>query len=336
MRALVPGLLVAAAGCAVSLVATLLPVPVSALLVALVLGAALRAAGVLPASTGPGLAWAARRPLRLGVVLLGLGLSVPAVLALGVRGVVVVVVTVVATATATLAAGRALGVPPVLRTLVAAGFSICGAAAVVATAAVVDPDGDHEEDVGVALALVTAFGTVTLVALPLVAGLLGLDDATAGIWIGASVHEVAQVVAAGGAVSAAALGAAAATKLGRVVLLAPFVAVVGVARRRGARDDAVAGRARSQPPLVPLFVVGFLAAVALRASGLLPDGVLDVAATVTTVLLATAMVALGTGVDVRRLARGMRGRGSGPRAAALAAVATGVAVVVPGVLLLLW
>lgn len=326
-------------------------VPVSALVLAIVAGAVLRNVGAVRASAQPGLTWSARRLLRAGVVLLGLQLSLPAVAALGVRGVVVIVATVVVTFGATVLLGPALGVPRRLALLVATGFSICGAAAVAAMSAVVDPEGGHEgadDDAATAVALVTLFGTLALVALPLLAGPVGFDDDAAGLWIGASVHEVAQVVAAGGAVSAAALAVATVTKLGRVVLLAPLVAGVGlVVRSRrvtagptapapgpasgpgpapGYGDGpAVASRA-TRPPLVPLFVLGFLAAVALRSTGVLPEVVLDAASWATTALLTAAMVGLGAGVDVRRLRR------TGGRAALLGAASTLVAAGVSGVL----
>ncbi|WP_223148158.1 putative sulfate exporter family transporter [Actinotalea sp. JY-7885] len=331
MRRLLPGLLVAAL---VTAVALLVPrvLTVSALVVAIAVGAVLRNVGALPETTRPGLAWAARRLLRAGVVLLGLQLSLPAVADLGVRGVVVIVVSVAVTFAATVLLGPVLGVSRRLTLLVATGFSICGAAAVAAMSAVVDPDGEAEEDTATAVALVTLFGTVALVALPLLVGALGLSDDDAGLWIGASVHEVAQVVAAGGAVSAAALAVATVTKLGRVVLLAPLVAGVGaVLRARSAvpaGGQGGTGAPASRPPLVPLFVLGFLAAVALRSTGLVPDVVLDVASQVTTALLTAAMVGLGAGVDLRRLLR------TGGRAAVLGAASTVVAASASAALIL--
>lgn len=318
---LFPGVALAAVAAAVSLVTGRFT-GVSALVVAIVLGAAARNLRVLPAWAGPGTGWTAKRVLRAGVVLLGLQLSVPAVLDLGVGGLTVVLVTVPVTFAATLLIGRLLRVPSTMTLLVATGFAICGAAAVAAMSAVADPDGEREEDTATAIALVTLYGTVALVVLPVLVGVLGWSDRAAGLWIGASVHEVAQVVAAGGAVSATALAVATVTKLGRVVLLAPLVAAVGlVLRRRAVRDGAaVLGLGhRGRPPVLPLFVAGFLLAVAVRSTGLLPDAVVQHAQTVTTALLAAAMFALGTGVDVRSLVR------TGGRAAALGGASTLVA-----------
>jgi uncharacterized integral membrane protein (TIGR00698 family) len=327
MPALLPGLLLVAAAAALALVVA--PPAVSALVIAIVLGAALRNLRLLPDGALPGVAWASKRTLRTGIVLLGLQLSVPAVLGLGADGLLVIAATVVVTFGVTLLAGRLLRVPPVMTLLVATGFSICGAAAVAAMSAVADPEGEHEEDTATAVGLVTLFGTVALVALPLLVPVLGLGSTAAGLWIGASVHEVGQVVAAGSAVSTAVLGVATLTKLGRVVLLAPLVAGVGVVLRRRAvlEGSAVTGLAgRPRPPVLPLFVAGFLVTVAVRSTGWVPAPVLDVAQTVTTALLTAAMFALGTAVDLRALVR------TGGRATALGAVSTLVAAVTAGVL----
>lgn len=137
-----------------------------------------------------------------GIVLLGLQLLLSDVLALG-PGVIALVVGVVGvTFAATLAIGRALRLPWDLTALVASGFSICGAAAVAAADSVVRA---RREMATTAIGLVVLFGTLMIPLMPLLTGALGLDERTAGLWIGASTHEVAQVVAAGGLVGGAAL-----------------------------------------------------------------------------------------------------------------------------------
>ncbi|GEL47844.1 membrane protein [Cellulomonas hominis] len=317
VRELAPGVAAAVAVAALCVGLTAVVPVLPGLLVAIVLGAAARSAGLVPVALDPGLAWAGRRLLRAGVVLLGLQLSLGDLLGLGLREVAVLLATVAATFAATLWLGPRLGVGRALTLLVATGFSICGAAAVAGMSPVADAD---EEDVATAVALVTVYGSVALVALPLVAGALGLSDRTAGLWAGMSVHEVAQVVAAAGTVSAAALTVAVVAKLARVLLLAPLVAGVGVARRRGRSAGAGGGRGTGRrAPLVPLFVAGFVAAVLVRSAGLVPDAVLPAVKPVTTLALAAAMTALGTQIHVGRLVR------TGGRPLALGAVATVVA-----------
>jgi uncharacterized integral membrane protein (TIGR00698 family) len=334
-RRLVPGLsLVGAATVVVLLGARLVPT-VSPLVVALVLGVAVapvlarlgatRRATAAVVATRPGVAWTSGVVLRAGVVLLGFQLSVPEVLALGWRGLVVVTTTLAVTFAGTLALGRALRVPHVTSLLVATGFSVCGAAAVSAMQGVVrrpgaTPGEVREDDDGVAasLALVTVYGTLAIVALPWLASVLGLADDRAGLWIGASVQEVAQVVTAAGTISDPALATATVAKLARVALLAPLVTVAGVLVARGARRAARAvaasspggGRVGTTPDgpdrrvaPVPWFVVGFVLAVALRSLGVVPAPVLAVLATTTTVAFVAAMFALGLGVDVPYLLR---------------------------------
>ncbi|WP_410638993.1 YeiH family protein [Amycolatopsis sp. lyj-346] len=263
-----------------------------ALTVAVVLGVVAGSTPVLTGEHRRAVAALTKRLLRAGVVLLGLQLAVPTVLALGPGTLAAVVVTVAVTFAGTLGLARLARVPRALALLVATGFSICGASAIAAVEGVIERD---DEDVATAVALVTCYGSFALAALPLLARALGLDAARTGSWAGLSVHEVAQVVAAAGPAGAAAVGIAVVVKLSRVVLLAPVVALVGVTQR--VRRDAHA-------PLVPLFVLGFLAMVAVRSTGLVPAFVLDVAKTASTLLLAGALFGLGCAVRLGALLRG--------------------------------
>lgn len=273
----------------------------SPLLVAILLGVLLGNTWRLPAAVEPGISLAARRLLRLGIVVLGLQLSLRDIVGLG-AGMLLVVLAVVGLGIgSTLWLGKVLGVPPARRLLIACGFSICGAAAVAAVEGVVESE---EEDVATAVALVVAFGTLMIPIAPLLGTLVGLDDHGRGLLAGASIHEVAQVVAAGGLIGGPALGAAVLVKLSRVLMLAPVIAVIGWRRRR----DGRAGRGRPdrspavrRPPIVPLFVVGFLAAALLRTADVLPAGVLQAAPVAQNLLLGAAMFALGCGVHLGRL-----------------------------------
>nr|WP_189053362.1 putative sulfate exporter family transporter [Longimycelium tulufanense] len=294
--------------------ANLVAPAISALTVAIVLGVVVGNLPVLPAATRPGLAWATRRLLRVGVVFLGLQLAVPQVLGLGAGTLLTVLATVVLTFAGTLLLGRALGLSRGLSMLVGTGFAICGASAVAAMEGVVERD---EEDVATAIALVTLYGSLAIVALPLLAGPVGLAGADFGRWSGASVHEVAQVVAAASPAGAMAVATAVVVKLSRVVLLAPLVAAVSMMERRR-RAAAEGGR----PPLVPLFVLGFLAMVLVRSTGAVPDAALDVAKTLTTLLLAGALFGLGSGVRLAALVR------TGPRALLLGLLSTLLAMAV--------
>jgi uncharacterized integral membrane protein (TIGR00698 family) len=314
VRALLPGLLVAAAGTAVAFgVSRLLPA-VSALTVAVVLGVLV--GQVLPEAARAGLAWATTKLLRLGVVLLGLQLGLSEVFGLGGWTVLAVVVTVLVAFVGTLALGRVVGVSRGLGLMVATGFSICGASAIAAMDSVTETD---REDVATAVTLVTLYGSAAIALVPLIGGGLGLAPEQLGAWAGLSVHEVAQVVAAASPAGAAAVGIAVVVKLTRVVLLAPMVAGVSIVERRRRGVPAGGGK---RPPIVPLFVLGFLATMLLRSSGIVPAGLLSVAQVLTTLLFAAALFGLGTGVRLGRLlTTGRRGLVLGALSTVLVALA---------------
>jgi uncharacterized integral membrane protein (TIGR00698 family) len=303
-----PGLGLTTAGIALSYAVNLALPTVSALTAAVVIGVVVNHLPWVPAATRPGLTWATRRLLRGGVVLLGLQLAVPQLVRLGGGIVLAVVVTVATGFLGTLGIGRLLRVPRGLALLVATGFSICGASAIAAMEGVADRE---DEDVATGVALVTSYGGLAIVLVPVVGGWLGLHGVALGTWAGLSVHEVAQVVAAATPAGTAAVAAAVVVKLSRVVLLAPMVAAVGLAERR---RRPVSGGAR--PPVVPLFVLGFLAMIAVRGAGLVPPGVLTVAGTATTLSLAGALFGLGTTVRIPALVR------TGPKALLLGLAAT--------------
>ncbi|WP_372458975.1 YeiH family protein [Streptomyces hygroscopicus] len=293
-----------------------------------------------------GLSFAGKRLMRLGIVLLGLKLSLDDVLGLGWATVAMVLGVVAATFCGTWWLGRRMGLPGDQPLLIATGYSICGASAIGAVSEVSDSD---ERDVATSVALVTLCGTLAIAVLPLLQHPLGLDDAAFGRWVGASVHDVGQVVATAQTAGPAALGDAVLVKLVRVALLAPLVAALATAvrvRARGARATgteadgseaegtratepraegaratepravgAVGARAegatRRRPPLVPLFVLGFLAMTALRSTGILATAALDAAATAQELLLAAALFGLGSAVHLPSLSR------TGARVAAL-------------------
>ena len=282
------GVALAAALAAVA-VSGLVPL-LGALLVALALGTVVANTPLAHARALVGHAAVTKLLLRLGVVLLGLRLPLGDVAAIGAAGVLVVAATVVLTYAATRALGTRLGLDQRLVTLLAAGFSICGAAAI---AALADAVGARQKDVAHSVALVTIYGTAMIVLVPWAAAGLGLSEEQGAIWAGASIHEVAQVVAAASIIGPGAVAVATTVKLGRVALLAPTYLVAV----RGVGAPASAGRV----PLLPWFLVGFVVMVALRSSDLLPGQLVGAADDVTTVLLAAGMFGLGLGLRMREL-----------------------------------
>ncbi|MDP9433459.1 MAG: putative sulfate exporter family transporter [Actinomycetota bacterium] len=297
--AVLPGLLVVAFGTAVALIAARVVPGLHASTGAVALGALLANAGLHRPLLHAGTQFASGQLLRIAVVLLGLQLAVPQLFGLGVNGALVVAATVTVTFCGTRLLGRLLGVPPARTLLIATGFSICGASAIAAMKEVADGD---EDDTAVAIALVTLYGSLAIVLLPLLQGPLGLSTAEFGSWVGASVHDLGQTVATAEAVPGA-LAAAVVVKLSRVVLLAPLVTGVAMSRSRRLRAAGTDGLAERRPPRVPLFVAGFLAAIAVNSAGLLPAPALTVAGVAQQVTLVAALVGLGTGIRFSTLRR---------------------------------
>ncbi|MDT0168638.1 putative sulfate exporter family transporter [Pseudarthrobacter sp. BRE9] len=300
---LVPGLLTAAAAVAAAfLVDGLLPaLPAMTLAVVLgVLAANLPGAGTWTGGRArPGLDFAGKHLMRGGIVLLGLKVSVMDVLGLGWLALVLIVGVVAASFGGTYAISRLFRLTPVTSLLVATGFSICGASAIGAMAAVRRIR--HAETV-LPVALVTLCGTLAIGVLPLLAQPLGLTATVFGAWTGASVHDVGQVVATAQTAGTAALAVAVVVKLTRVLLLAPVAALAGVHHRKGVRAlDAADGVSTTMPPLVPLFVAGFVAMVALRSTGWLSAGWLELGGTLQDILLGAALFGLGSAVRIRIL-----------------------------------
>jgi len=292
-RALLPGLGLAFAGFALATLAHLAVPVVPTLTACVVLGIVFTAIpwpDRVRDIAQPGLATAARRLLRLGIVLLGFRLSLADIAGLGWLVLGLIVAIVLLTFFLTFALGRAFRLPGDQPLLIAAGFSICGASAIGAMAGVTR---SKDADTATPVALVTLCGTLAIAVLPALQPVLGLDAAQFGLWTGASVHDVGQVVATAQVAGASALAIAVVVKLTRVALLAPLVAVTGaVLRREG-----------GNPVVVPLFLVGFLAAVAARTFLPLPAEFIAAAEDVQLVLLGMALFGLGAAIRIGPLAR---------------------------------
>lgn len=291
-----PGLLLCAAAAAVGIAVNAVLPAASPLIIAIVLGIALTNAVKLPAAAGPGITFASKKLLRLGIVFLGLQLVLSDIASLGLPLLLVIICIVAGGIFGTLLLGRLLKMRAAQTLLIACGFSICGAAAVAGVEGVTDSE---EEDVVTAVALVVIFGTLMIGAVPLASHLLGLSPETSGMWAGGSIHEIAQVVAAGGIIGGGALATAVVVKLARILMLAPVVAVLSVRRRRSGNI----GASEKRPPIVPLFIIGFLAMVVLRSFVDLPGAVIQAGSFAQTALLSAAMFGLGCGVKIRSLMR---------------------------------
>jgi len=274
----------------------------SPMILAILLGMLYRNLVGTPHRAKAGIAFSLRRLLRLAIILLGLQLTAQQVVEVGARGMAIIVLTLAASFVAIKLLGRLLRVEPKLAQLIAAGTSVCGASAVIAANSVTD---GSDEDVAYAIACVTMFGSLSMFLYPVLPGLLGLDAHQYGLWAGASIHEIAQVVAAAFQNGKEAGDFGTIAKLSRVTLLAPVVLALGwfAARRRAAHHHA--GPRKAAP--MPWFVLGFVALILVNSLDILPDAVKTGSVPVTTFLLSVALAAMGLETDLRKLAaKGLR------------------------------
>ncbi|MBT2595100.1 YeiH family protein [Arthrobacter sp. ISL-72] len=275
-----------------------------------------------------GLDFAGKHMMRAGIVVLGLKVSVMDVLGLGWQALLLITAVVLASFAGTYGIARMFRLTRDASLLIATGFSICGASAIGAMAAV---RRIRHVDTVLPVALVTLCGTLAIGVLPLLLHPLQLTPEVFGAWTGASVHDVGQVVATAQTAGTGALAIAVVVKLTRVILLAPMVAAAGLHQRavmgrspRTGPGEAGSGPSRSGPhrpgptelpvpapeadgaelrlpPVVPLFVIGFMAMVALRSTGWLSAGWLEAAAAVQDLLLGIALFGLGSAARVQTL-----------------------------------
>jgi uncharacterized integral membrane protein (TIGR00698 family) len=267
---------------------------IEALVVALLLGMAVRAFWRPSAAFGPGIRFAGKQLLELAVAVLGVSVDLPLLVRAGpALGVAIISIVAVGLGVGVLIA-RALGLRRRLAILVACGNAICGNSAIAAVAPVIGADAD---DVASSIAFTAILGVIVVLGLPLLIAPLRLTHYQYGVLAGLTVYAVPQVLAAAFPVSALSGEVATLVKLVRVLMLGPVVLFFSL------RERNQFGRAPSLRALVPWFIVGFLALAALRAAGLLPASWIAPTRLVSTNLTIVAMGALGLSADVRMVAK---------------------------------
>ena len=237
----------------------------------------------------PGLDFASRTILRLGVALLGMRITLDQIAGIGAGVVALTAIAVALTIMVGFALAKTVKLEGKLGVLMGGATAICGASAALAIAAVLPKGPTHERDTILTVVCVTTLSTIAMVTYPLLTAALGMDDVTAGVFFGATIHDVAQVVGAGGLVSPAAQDSATIMKLFRVALLLPAVLVISFLFRK-AHTGADAG---AKPPLLPWFLIAFAALVALNSTGTVPASVTGFLQGASTWCLVIAIAALG-------------------------------------------
>ena len=244
----------------------------------------------------PGIRFASRNILRFGVALLGARITTTEVMDLGWQAVALILVSVLATILAGALIGRLGGLKNDQSILSAGAVAICGASAALAISSVLPSHKDHERNTILTVAGVTALSTVAMVIYPVLVSYLDYDDVTAGVFLGATIHDVAQVVGAGYIVSDQAGEISTLVKLIRVACLVPVVIVISLIMHRKRSADA------AKEPLLPWFLVAFVVLVVVNSLGWIPERVHDVLTPVSSWSLLTAVAALGVRTSLKSLA----------------------------------
>nr|WP_300309712.1 YeiH family protein [Halomonas sp.] len=251
----------------------------------------------------PGLAFATRWLLRGGIVLFGLSLTFTQVLDLGPKVLLLDALVITSILIAGYMIGtRLLGMDRETTLLTCAGSAICGAAAVLATESTIR---SRPAAASMAVATVVLFGSLAMLLYPMMYPWLGMNEGLFGVYIGATIHEVAQVVAAGDAVGPTALANAVIVKLVRVMLLVPFLLIVGqwwLRHHAAASASADAGQVAEKGKLViPWFALGFIVMVGVNSLEVIPAGLHDGLVLVGQLSLTMAMAALGLNTRMEKL-----------------------------------
>ena len=272
---------------------------VETLVIAILLGTLIRSLWVPPSYLQSGIAYAGKQMLEFAVVLLGASVSAMTIVAAGPVLLLSVVLVVAGALTASFLIGRALNLPPKMATLIASGNAICGNSAIAAVAPVI---GASQADVAASIAFTAVLGVVTVLVLPAVGDILGMTLSQYGTLAGMTVYAVPQVLAATVPVGPKAVEMGTLVKLVRVLMLGPVCLVLAViVHRLGTKGGGTAKLGFGK--MVPWFIIGFMAMLAIRSLGLIPGVLVDPIKLAAGALTTIAMAALGLGVDVRVVAR---------------------------------
>ena len=274
---------------------------IEALVIAILIGMAIRSLGNLSDRFQAGIAFSAKQLLEVAVMLLGASISFAMIAASGSLLLASVIVIVLITLGASYTLSRMLGLPLKLSILIACGNSICGNSAIAAVAPVIGADGD---DIASSISFTAILGVMMVLGLPLLIPLLRLSATQYGILAGLTVYAVPQVLAATVPAGLVSTQIGTLVKLVRVLMLGPVVLGFSLLASRWHDPKAAqAGKRFDLFKFIPWFILGFLALAALRSLGVIPRDLAEPIRRVTVFLTVVSMAALGLGVDVRVLAR---------------------------------
>ena len=245
--------------------------------------------------TGEGIAFAARTLLRVGVALLGVRISVEMVQQLGLPFLLLVILGVLVTIGFSLLIGGLFGRDRLFSFLTGGAVAICGASAAMAIGSILPKREHAERDLAFTVITVTVLSTLAMIFYPILTSSLGLSMDATGVFLGGTIHDVAQVVGAGFSISEETGDLSTLVKLIRVTMLAPIVLVAALILRKSSEPGS------ARPPIMPAFVVAFLVLAALNSFGLIPDVAKEAAGHVSRWALLAAIAAVGMKTSIPKL-----------------------------------
>lgn len=294
---LIPGIIITVTLTLLSYAITSLPLisalNLNSLIIAILLGVLIGNLVKLPAQTQPGLTFSSKNILRLAIILLGFKLSLTEIAQIGGKGLLIVLLTTTTTIFFTLWIGHKIKLNRNLSLLIGAGTGICGASAIAAVAPIVKAE---EEDTAFAIAIITIFGTISMLAFPFLFRFFHLPKLLYAVWVGSSIHEVAQVVAAGFAVDDVIGQFATVVKLSRVVLIIPVTLLIGFIEIR--REKA---KSETTELMIPWFVFGFFIMIIINSLNIVPAAITYKIVSVDTFLLTVAMAGMGLATNFQNI-----------------------------------
>jgi uncharacterized integral membrane protein (TIGR00698 family) len=273
---------------------------VEAIVIAILLGTAIRTVWEPGGRWRAGIAFSAKQLLEVAVALLGASITFTAIAASGLPLLVAIVTVVILTLAVSFAISRFIGLPVRLALLIACGNSICGNSAIAAVAPVI---GASTDDVASSISFTAVLGVLVVLGLPLLIPLLHLTETQYGVLAGMTVYAVPQVLAATVPAGLVSTQIGTLVKLVRVMMLGPVVACVA-AFTRGLRRDQTSTTGRSNFfSVVPWFIIAFFVMAGLRSLSLIPSGAIAPLQKTASILTVLSMAALGLGVDLRVIGR---------------------------------
>lgn len=293
MKKLFPGISISALIAIFSLLINAVFPQVSAVLIAVLIGLLINNSISLPAKLEPGISYAGKKLLKLGIILLGIRLSFFEILRLGGSSLLIIITCIILALFLVIKLSERFEVPSRLATLIAIGTAICGNSAIVAASPVIKA---KDEEVAFAVGTITIFGLSAIILYPLIGDVLVLTSEEFGVWAGTAINDTAQVVAAGFMYGESAGEVATVVKLTRNIFIAPVIFLFSYLAAKAELDSSKKAEKVNLVKIFPWFVLGFLFVALVRTTGILPEFMVSALSNLADFFIVIALAGIGLGI----------------------------------------